>query len=1418
MAEQHALPNLGVHESKESSIRRQGKTRAPRRPGSLHSACAGVQRFGQCGFHLVRADAQRLLRLATTLAFAVIGQTGTCRDQTAHHHVFLQAAQVVALAGHRGFGQHAGGFLEGCRGDERLGGQRRLGDTEQHARVLGRELVFGDKALVLCQHRGQLDLITLDEAGITNLCDLHLAQHLTQNRLDVLVVDLHTLQAVDVLDLVDDVTGQGADAQQAQDVVRIARTVGDHFTLVDLLAFEHVQVTPLGNQLLVRGAAIIRGDDQTTLALGLLAERDGATDFREDGGFLRTTGLEQVGDARQTTGDVAGLGGFLRDTRQHITHVDLRTVGNPHQRLGRQQVLGLYVGTGQQQILAVLVDQLDGRTNVLARGRTLVGIQDLDAGQAGQLVHLTADGDAFLHADEGDDTLHLGDDRVGMRVPLGHDGARLDLVAFLNGNHGTVRQLVALALATEVVRHGQFTRTGHRDQRAVAAHHVLHVDQADGAAILDLHTVRRGSPAGRTTDVEGTHGQLGTRLTDRLGGNDADRFADVDAVTAGQIATVAAGADAVAGFAGDRGTHDDLVDAVAFDELDQLLVDQGTGRQQHFLGARLEHVAGHHATQHALAQRLDHVSAFDVRGHDQALIGTAIHLGHHQVLGHVDQTTGQVTGVRGLQCGIRQTLTRTVGGDEVLQNRQTFAEVRGDRGLDDRAVRLGHQAAHAGQLADLGRATTRTGVRHHVHGVEGLLQDLFALAVDDLVLGQVGHHRLGHFVVGLGPEVDHLVVFLALGHQTGSVLGFDFLHFLSGGIDDASLLGRDLEVVHADRHAGQGRVGEAGVHQLVGEDHGVLQADGTVGLVDQLGDRLLLHRLVDDVEGQTLGHDLEQQGTADGGVDDAGVLLQGAVLLLDGLVDAHLDLGVQGHFARAEGTVDFLQVGEHAALALGIDGFTGHVVQTQHHVLGGNDDRLAVGRRQHVVGGHHQGARFQLSLEGQRHVHGHLVTVEVGVVRGAHQRVQLQRLAFDQHRLERLDTQTVQGRRTVEQHGMLADDLGENVPDLGQLALDHLLGGLDGGGQATGFQLAEDERLEQLQRHLLGQTALVQTQGRAHGDHGTAGVVDALAQQVLTEATLLALDHVGQGLQRALVGAGDGTAATTVVQQGVHGFLQHALFVAHDDVRRGQVEQALQTVVTVDDATIQIVQVGSREAATVQRNQRTQVRRQHRQHGQHHPLRLVAGLLEGFHQLQALGQLLDLGFRVGLRDLLAQASDLVVQVDAHQQLAHGLGAHLGVEVVTELLEGFEVLLVVQQLALFQGGHARVDHHVALEVEHALDVAQGHVQQQADTGRQGLQEPDVGDRRGQLDVRHALAAHLGQRHFDAALLADHATVLEALVLTAQALVVLHRAEDLGAEQAVALRLEGTVVDGFRLFHFAEGPGTDHLRRSQTDRSE
>ena len=64
-------------------------------------------------------------------------------------------------------------------------------------------------------------------------------------------------------------------------------------------------------------------------------------------------------------------------------------------------------------------------------------------------------------------------------------------------------------------------------------------------------------------------------------------------------------------------------------------------------------------------------------------------------------------------------------------------------------------------------------------------------------------------------------------------------------------------------------------------------------------------------------------------------------------------------------------------------------------------------------------AGFHLRFHRQRHVNGHLVTVEVGVEGRANERVQLDGLAFDQDGLKGLDAQTVQRRRTVQHHRVL---------------------------------------------------------------------------------------------------------------------------------------------------------------------------------------------------------------------------------------------------------------------------------------------------------------------------------------------------------------------------------------------------------------
>src|SRR3954453_4495341 len=78
------------------------------------------------------------------------------------------------------------------------------------------------------------------------------------------------------------------------------------------------------------------------------------------------------------------------------------------------------------------------------------------------------------------------------------------------------------------------------------------------------------------------------------------------------------------------------------------------------------------------------------------------------------------------------------------------------------------------------------------------------------------------------------------------------------------------------------------------------------------------------------------------------------------------------------------------------------------------------------------------------------------------------------------------------------------------------------------------------------------------------------------------------------------------------------------------------------------------------------------------------------------------------------------------------------------------------------------------------------------------------------MAHAVAPDLRQRDLDTAFLADDAAILHALVLAAQALVILDGAEDAGAEQPVAFRLEGAVVDRFGLLDLAVRPGPDALR--------
>ena len=205
----------------------------------------------------------------------VVGLACTGGDQSTHNHVFLEAAQLIAFAHDGSFGQHAGCFLEGSGADETVRGQRCFGNTQQQIGERSGQFSFAAQGVVGVEHFRTLDLFTGDVIGITHVVDDHAAQHLAHDDLDVFVVDLHALQAVDVLHFIDDVTCQLFGAQKAQDVLRIGWAVNHTLALVDDLAFVHQDVFLFGHEVFPHRAFWI-GDLQPHFAFGFLAEGHGA--------------------------------------------------------------------------------------------------------------------------------------------------------------------------------------------------------------------------------------------------------------------------------------------------------------------------------------------------------------------------------------------------------------------------------------------------------------------------------------------------------------------------------------------------------------------------------------------------------------------------------------------------------------------------------------------------------------------------------------------------------------------------------------------------------------------------------------------------------------------------------------------------------------------------------------------------------------------------------------------------------------------------------------------------------------------------------------------------------------------------------------------------------------------------------------
>src|ERR1017187_8020423 len=956
--------------------------------------------------------------LARDLHLTVILQAGAGRNQAAHDHVLLQAAEVINLAVDGGFGEHARGLLEGGRGNERIGGERCLRDAQQHGFALRRTAAGFAGFEILCAELELVDYFFRQEFGVADVFHLHPAHHLAGDDFQVLVVDVDALQTVDFLNLVDQVLLQFLFTEDSQDVVRVAGSVHERLAGFHALAFLDVDVHAAGQGILAL-FPFVALDIDFALALGNFAVLHDAVDLRDDGRLARLARFEQFHHARQTAGDVLRLGGFARDLGHHVAGVDVFSVAYHQVSVGRHEVL---LGFRPRARSALRPD--DHLRLPLLVGR----IGDHELRHAGDFVHLLLQREAVDEVLEVDHTGDFGEDREGVRIPFEQDLVALHGSAVFHQDARAVYHRVALLFTALIVHHRHNAQAVHGDDFVGLAADRHDPDIAGESIGFGVLRGLLADSRGGSTDVEGTHGQLGAGFADGLRRDHADRFAAFHQASGGQVAAVAGDAHAALGFAGEHRADLDALDTGRLNGRRQVFGDLLVDAHDDVAFVILL-ILERHAADDAVAQRLDDCAGFDDRLHVNAFGGAAIVFADDHVLRHVDQAAREIAGIGRLQRRIGQTLAGAVRGDEVLQHIEAFAEVGGDGGFDDFAGGLGHQTAHTGELADLLFGTACAGVGHDVNGVE--------VAARAVVLFHGGHHLVGHALGDLRPDFDDLVVALAVGDGAVLILAFDVDHFLFGFTDQDSLLGGEHHVVDADGDARAGGVQEAQSLHFIQHLDGDLQAELEVAILHQGAQALLLQQAVDErhILRQVIVHDHATDGGFHVLLDELDGLGVDDVLAVEHMhqVDhpagiAQLDGSERFHFAHFERDQHIVGGSEGAAFTLGAGARFGEVVAAQHHVLGGDGDRSAMRRRQNVVGREHQGGCFDLRFRRERDVDGHLVAVEVGVEGGAGQRVQLDGLAFDEYGLKRLNAETVQRGGAVEQNRMVLNDLFEDVP------------------------------------------------------------------------------------------------------------------------------------------------------------------------------------------------------------------------------------------------------------------------------------------------------------------------------------------------------------------------------------------------------
>ena len=172
-----------------------------------------------------------------------------------------------------------------------------------------------------------------------------------------------------------------------------------------------------------------------------------------------------------------------------------------------------------------------------------------------------------------------------------------------------------------------------------------------------------GLCGGNTTSVERTHGELGARLPNGLGGNDANSLSQVNQLVVSQGPAIALAANRTGRLASQRRADHNGGNACRLNSPAQRGIHLAIPFHHHCAIGSNDRFGSEAADQFAGK------TTFLVRLNQDAASCATILFAHDDVLGNIHQTPGEIARICRTQGRVYETLTGPIGGNHILGDR-----------------------------------------------------------------------------------------------------------------------------------------------------------------------------------------------------------------------------------------------------------------------------------------------------------------------------------------------------------------------------------------------------------------------------------------------------------------------------------------------------------------------------------------------------------------------------------------------------------------------------------------------------------------------------------------------------------------------------------------------------------------------------